>query len=108
MATLQEIITSAGIPAERYIYTGKVKPKCYCTYQKILGATAVSADDTAQEQKETYRVTLMCKGDYEGALQRILEKLRNAGYYINSTDGESYEADTGYWVVPITIQLLKE
>lgn len=108
MATIQEIITSAGIPAERYIYTGKQKPRRYCTYQKVLGAAAVSADDTAQEQKETYRVTLMCKGDYEETLQKILDKLKAAGYYINSTDGESYETDTGYWVVPITIQLLKE
>jgi hypothetical protein len=108
MATLQEVITSAGLPAERYIYTGKTKPKRYCTYQRVLGTTAVSADDTAQEQKETYRVTLMCKGDYEETLQKILEKLKAAGYYINSTDGESYETDTGYWVVPITIQLLKE
>ena len=36
------------------------------------------------------------------------EVLKAAGVYINSIDAESYETETGYWLVPITVEILKE
>ena len=72
------------------------------------GAPAVNADDTESESKEMYRVTLFHKGDYEAQLNKTLEVLRAADVYINSVDAESYETETGYWLVPITIEILKE
>ncbi len=104
---LKEILETV-VPAERYIYTGKNKPVKYCTFQQVLGQAAVSADDEEKVRQITYRVTLYSKGDYESTLQKIIAALKKQGYYINSTDGENYEPDTGYWVAPITIQLLKE
>ena len=55
-----------------------------------------------------YRVTLFHKGDYEAQLNKTLEVLRAADVYINSVDTENYETETGYWLVPITIEILKE
>ena len=46
--------------------------------------------------------------DYEAQLKKTLEVLRAADIYINSVDMESYETETGYWLVPITIEILKE
>lgn len=108
MATLKEVLEEIA-PAERYIFRGKNKPRKYFTFQTVLDQTALSADDEEKLGQGTYRVTLFSKDDYEQALQKTIEKLKAAGYYIQyGNNGESYEPDTGYWVVPITIQQLKE
>lgn len=54
------------------------------------------------------RVTLFHKGDFEAQLDKTKEVLKAAGVYINSIDAESYETETGYWLVPITVEILKE
>ena len=108
MSTIKEVLESAGLPAERGIYTGKEKPPAYYTFLRLLKDAAVSADDKEAAGKEMYRVTLFHKGDFEEQLTKTLEVLTAAGAYINSVDAESYETDTGYWLVPITIELLKE
>lgn len=105
--TLKDTLT-ALLPTERGVYTGKDKPKQYCTFVKILGGAAIRADDVQQVGQTTYRVTLYSKTDFEALLQRIIETLEAAGYYINSQDGENYETETGYWQVPITIQKIEE
>ena len=99
---------AALLPTERGVYTGKDKPNQYCTFTRIMGGAAIRADDVQQVGKETYRVTLYSKSDFEEILQKIIDTLEAAGYYINSQDGENYETDTGYWQVPITIQFIKE
>ena len=52
--------------------------------------------------------TLFHKGDFEAQLDKTKEVLKAAGVYINSIDAESYETETGYWLVPITVEILKE
>lgn len=108
MSSLKEILESAGLPAQRGVYTGRCKPKAYYTFLRLLGDAVVNADDTESESREMYRVTLFYKGDFEAQLKKTLEVLRAAGIYINSVDAESYETETGYWLVPITIEILKE
>lgn len=68
----------------------------------------VNADDEEKERREMYRVTLFHKGDFEAQLDKTKEVLKAAGVYINSIDAESYETETGYWLVPITVEILKE
>lgn len=108
MSSIKEILESAGLPAQRGVYTGKTKPKAYYTFLRLLGTSAINADDTESESREMYRVMLFYKGDFEAQLDKTLEVLRAAGIYINSVDAESYETETGYWLVPITIEILKE
>lgn len=48
------------------------------------------------------------KGDFEEQLKAAVEALKAAGAYINGVGAESYETDTGYWLVPIDIEFLKE
>lgn len=108
MSSLKEILESAGLPAQRGVYTDRRKPKAYYTFLRLLGDTVVNADDTESESREMYRVTLFHKGDYEAQLKKTLEVLRAADIYINGVDMESYETETGYWLVPITIEILKE
>ena len=108
MSSIKEILESAGLPAQRGVYTGKCKPHAYYTFLRQLGVSGVNADDTESESKEMYRVTLFHKGDFEAQLKKTLEVLRAADIYINSVDMESYETETGYWLVPITIEILRE
>lgn len=106
MAELKEVL-AAVVPTERGIYTAKDKPKIYCTFLQVL-KKGNYANDERQEDITTYRVTLYSKGNYEETLQKILAALEAAGYYINDVGGESYETDTGYWLIPINIQYVKE
>lgn len=106
--SIQELLESAGLPAQRGVYTGEDKPDAYYTFLRLLGMAAVRADDEDKGNKEMYRVTLFHKGDFEEQLNKTKEILQKAGVYINSIDTESYETETGYWVVPITIEILKE
>ena len=108
MDSLKELLESAGLPAQRGVYTGKKKPEAYYTFLRLLKNGAVNADDETAAERELYRVTLFYKGDFEAQLAKTLEVLRTAGVYINSVDAEYYETETGYWVVPITIEILKE
>lgn len=86
MSSIKEILESAGLPAQRGVYTGKTKPKAYYTFLRLLGTPALNADDTESERKEMYRVTLFHKGDFEAQLNKTLEVLQAAGIYINSVD----------------------
>lgn len=108
MDSIKEILESAGLPVQRGVYTGKCKPEAYYTFLRLLDTPVLNADDTESGHKEMYRVTLFHKGDFEKQLSKTLEVLRAAGAYINSVDAESYETETGYWLVPITIEILKE
>lgn len=108
MDSLKELLESAGLPAQRGVYTGKKKSEAYYTFLRLLKNGAVSADDEAAVERELYRVTLFYKGDFEAQLSKTLEVLRAAGAYINNVDAECYETETGYWIVPITIEILKE
>lgn len=110
MNRIQEILESAGLPVQRGVYTDRreQKPKAYYTFIRLLGMAAINADDTESERKEMYRVTLFHKGDFEQQLEKTLEVLREADFYINSVDQENYETETGYWIIPITVEILKE
>ena len=100
--SIQEILESAGLPAQRGVYTGRDKPDAYYTFLRLLGTPAVNADDEEKERRE------MHKGDFEAQLDKTKEVLKAEGVYINSIDAESYETETGYWLVPITVEILKE
>ena len=92
--SIQEILESAGLPAQRGVYTGRDKPDAYYTFLRLLGTPAVNADDEEKERREMYRVTLFHKGDFEAQLDKTKEVLKAAGVYINSIDAESYETET--------------
>ena len=107
--SIQEILESAGLPAQRGVYTGRDKPDAYYTFLRLLGTSAVNADDEEKERREMYRgYAFSNKGDFEAQLDKTKEVLIAAGVYINSIDAESYETETGYWLVPITVEILKE
>ena len=108
MDSLKEVLESAGLPTQRGVYTAKKKPAAYYTFLRLLKGAVASADDMPAEERELYRVTLFYKGDFEAQLDKTLEVLRAAGAYINSVDAEYYETETGYWVVPITVEFIKE
>lgn len=103
--SLQEILQKI-LPAQRLVYTAKQKPRAYCTFQRVTSTAALNADDQQKLEKITYRVTVFCKGNYEAYIRKIKDALTEAGYYINSTDGENYEQETGYYMCPLTVQTI--
>lgn len=108
MDSLKEILESAGLPAQRGVYSGEEKPEAYYTYLRITKGAAASADDHESCGRELYRVTLFHKGNFEEQLDKTLKVLRAADAYINGVDTEHLDTDTGYWEIPITIEILKE
>ena len=86
--SIQEILESAGLPAQRGVYTGRDKPDAYYTFLRLLGTPAVNADDEEKERREMYRVTLFHKGDIEAQLDKTKDELKAEGVYINSIDAE--------------------
>ena len=72
----------------------------------IILEQVMNDDGSVKEYKFSYKSS---KGDYEDCLERILDTLENNNYTIvDEISGENYETDTGYWVVPINIQFIKE
>ena len=53
--SLKEILESAGLPAQRGVFTGKKKPEAYYTFLRLLGTAAVNADDAESDGKEMYK-----------------------------------------------------
>lgn len=108
MCSIKKIIESTGLKAERGIYTGEEKPAAYCTFIRLIKDAGIRADDKESESREKYRVSLFCKGNFEKYIERLIEVFEEAGFYINDVGTEYYETETGYWLVPITLEILKE
>lgn len=108
MCSLKDVLESTGMPVQRGVYTGKPKPKAYLTFIRLSQSPALNADDEESSSKELYQITLICKGDFEEKLKKTKEVMKAAGYYINGVDTEHYEQETGYWIVPITMEILKD
>ena len=111
MASIKEILQQSGYPAVRLVWKVRKwqeKPGTYYTFQRITRQPALVADDEVKEEAETYLVRIITKSDFEALVDTTVKNLRAAGYGVPSVDQESYEEATGYWIVPITTQIVKE
>ena len=111
MASIKEVLQKSGYPAARLVWIvkkGQEKPKTYYTFQRVTRLPAVIADDEVKEEAETYLVRIITKSDFEALVDTTVANLREAGYGVVSVDQEAYEEATGYWIVPITVQKVKE
>lgn len=111
MAKIKEVLEQSGYPAARLVWKvnkGQEKPGTYYTFQRMNRLPAVIADDETKEEVETYYVRIITKCDFEALVDTTVKNLRAAGYGVTSIDQEVYEEATGYWIVPITTQKLKE
>lgn len=106
--TIKEILEGVGVPVQRGIYTARDRPEQYITYQRINTQPIAAADDDVVEEIEMWRVNIVSKCDFEGVLKKAKRALKEAGCYVNEIETEIYEEETGYWMVPITIEILKE
>lgn len=111
MAKIKEVLEQSGYKAARLVWNvkkGQEKPGTYYTFQRITRQPAVIADDETKEETETYLVRIITKSDFEALVDTTVKNLRAAGYGVTSVDQEVYEEATGYWIVPITTQIVKE
>jgi hypothetical protein len=111
MAKIKEVLEQNGHPAARLVWKvkkGQEKPGTYYTFQRITRQPAVIAEDEVKEETETYLVRIITKSDFEALIDTTVKSLRAAGYGVTSVDQETYEEATGYWIVSITTQIVKE
>ena len=111
MAKIKEVLEQSGVPAARLVWRvkkGEQKPDTYYTFQRVTRVPIINADDTTKEEVETYLVRIITKLDFEDIVDTTVTNLRAAGYGVQSVDQEAYEEATGYYIVPITVQKLKE
>ena len=101
--SIQEILESAGLPAQRGVYTGRDKPDAYYTFLRLLGTPAVNADDEEKAHREMYRVTLFHKGDFEAQLDKTKEVLKATAV----TDLSLFILTESLQVFKILLQILK-
>lgn len=108
MKTIHEVLKAVGVPIQRGIYTARDRPKRYITYARIQTREIAKADDGKGESVERWRVNVVCKGDFEELLEETKKILRQAEYCINDVGAEIYDEETGYWMIPINTEILKE
>ena len=111
MANIKQVLQKSGVPAVRLVWKvrrGEEKPKTYQTFQRVTRTPTVCADDQPKAETETWYVRIITKEDYEDLVDITVKNLREAGFYVPSVDQETYEPDTGYWIVPITAKIIKE
>lgn len=111
MAKIKEILEQSGHPAARLVWKvkqGRQKPSTYFTFQRTNWIPTLNADDETKEETETYLVRLITKSDFEDLVKETVDNLRAAGFGVTSVDQELYEEATGYYIVPITVQIIKE
>lgn len=111
MAKIKEVLESNNVPAVRLLWKtrkGETKPSTYYTFQRVARVPEIHADDLVKKESETYLVRIVTKKDFEDLLDRTIESLRTAGFTVSSVDPETYETDTGYWIVPVTVKIKKE
>ena len=107
--SIQEILESAGLPAQRGVYTGRDKARRILYVSAAAGYACGKMQTTKRKSAgKCIELRFYIKGDFEAQLDKTKEVLKAAGVYINSIDAESYETETGYWLVPITVEILKE
>lgn len=93
---------------ERVTFEEYEAAKAEVLYGKEYEETSSMENNVIHKQYVCKDGTLFHKGDFEAQLDKTKEVLKAAGVYINSIDAESYETETGYWLVPITVEILKE
>lgn len=108
MKTIHEVLKAIGVPVQRGIYTARDRPKSYITYARIQTREIAKADDGKGESVEQWRVNVVCRGDFEDLLEETKKTLRRAEYCISDVGAEIYDEDTGYWMIPINAEILKE
>lgn len=111
MDSIKTVLEKDGLKAARLVWEvekGQEKPETYYTFQRITRIPAINADDEVKEEAETYLVRIVTKCDFEDLVDSTVNNLRTAGYGVTSVDQEAYEEATGYWIVPITAQKVKE
>lgn len=111
MAKIKEVLEKSGVSAARLVWKvkkGEQKPDTYYTFQRVTRVPLINADDSTKEEVDTYLIRVITKADFETLVETTVMNLRAAGYGVLSVDQEVYEEATGYWIVPITVQILKE
>ena len=103
--TLKTALESLGKPVHRLTYSGKART--YFTFQTVISQPSGYADDESTHMLHTFRVDLFSKDDFTDLLKSTLEVLKQAGFTISSVDPEDYEKDTGFYHVPITINVME-
>lgn len=111
--TLTAALKSLRKPVYRLAYNPKTarekcSPPTYFTFQTVASQPSGYADDDNTVILHTLRVDIYTKNDFTQLLADTLTALKQAGFTLSSIDAESYENDTGYYHVPITITIMEE
>lgn len=98
-------LKTLGVPVARLFYKGKAG--AFITFQLVLGARSVFADDECEGKEYIYRADIFSKKDYSELLEKTVAALERLGCYEITIDPEDYENDTGYYHVPVTFKILE-
>ncbi len=89
----------------RLLYKGKANT--FITFQLVLGQQIEFADDKSRGKEFIYRADIYSKRDYIALIEKTVDTLETLECYEISINPEVYEADTGYFHVPITFKIME-
>jgi hypothetical protein len=107
---LNKALKELELPVARIFYkeqAGKPKPDVYLTYQLILGAGELYADDDNEATESTWRVDLYSRGNYEAKIREVTRVLKESDFYAVTLEAEQFEQDTGYYHISFNAKYLE-
>lgn len=105
-AAINAALKEIGLPHARIIYTGKAST--FCTYQLVSEQEEEHAEDGCVIENWLYRVDVFARGSPMEHVLKIKKALKAQGFVGIFLDPEVYEADTGFYHVPIEARYFEE
>lgn len=111
-AMLNEALRQTKVPVSRIFYDGE--SDVFLTYQRITVIKVNFADDTDEGKEIAFGVDLfvhhstVSATNYFELLQKIEIAVEEKGFYGFEIESETFEPETGYYHIPMTIKYYME
>jgi len=106
---LDAALKALGVPVARAFWKvteKKPAPRTYFTYQLILAAGTLHADDDNEATESTWAIDLYSKDDYTALVKAAVQALKAADFYGVTVEAEQYERDTEYYHISFEAKYL--
>ena len=80
---------------------GSNAPRTYFTFQLILGAEALHADDESGAGVSTWRIDLASRDNYAELIPKVVKALKDAQFYGITIEAEQYDPETDYYRISL-------
>ncbi len=102
---LKTTLEGLGVPCERLKYSGTADT--FIVFQLVLGQEVDYSDDDTSKTEYVYQIHIYSKNDYIPLLKKAKKALKEAGFFDVTINPEIYEAETGFYHIPLEVNYLE-